>query len=287
MYSLLVVMALVTTAMTGPVMQFIYPKRLIDRDIAEADRAALGQVPAYRVLVAASGGPSDAAVMAVAAALVRGHSQPELVVSRLLPYRTARLEVGTGLSGELLEMTQAMTELDALAAPWRAQGLTVSELARFSADPGADLITQLETASAAMLVISEDHPDYSRIAPEARVRMVSVAAGTPATWPAVLVRGGSVASATAAAEVGALLAAAQSARLVLDAGPRPGKRFSQLISDLSKAGIDLQEGADAGAGALVVAPDGAGDGAHVVVREEPGPADRDPVVLIRALAAQG
>jgi Kef-type K+ transport system membrane component KefB len=287
MYSLLVVMALVTTAMTGPVMQLVYPKRLIDRDIAEADRAVLGQAPAYRVLVAASGGPPDAAVMAVAGALARGHSQPELVVSRLLPYRTARLEVGTGLSGELVEMTQAMTQLDALAAPWRIQGLTVSELARFSADPGADLIAQLELASAAMLVISEDHPDYARIALQAQVRMVSVAAGTPVTWPDVLVRAGSERSAAAAVEVAALLAAAQSARLVVDAGPRPGRRLGQVVSDISKAGIDLIEGADAGADALVVAPDGAGDGAHVVVRAEPGSAEQDPAALMHAVAPQG
>jgi Kef-type K+ transport system membrane component KefB len=287
MYSLMVIMALVTTAMTGPVMQLIYPKRLVDRDIAEADRAALGHAPAYRVLVAASGEPSDATVMALAAALARGHSEPELVVSRLLAYKTTRLEVGTGLSGELLEMTQAMTQLDAMAAPWRVQGLAVSELARFSADPGADLIAQLETASAAMLVISEDHPDYAQIAQEAQVRMVSVAAGTPATWPAVQVRAGSAPSATAALEVGAMLAAAQSARLVLDAGPRPGKRFSQLVSDVRKAGIDLHEDTDAGAEALVVAPDGAGDGAHIVVREERGSGDRDPVVLMPVLAPQG
>jgi Kef-type K+ transport system membrane component KefB len=286
MYSLMVIMALVTTAMTGPVMQLVYPKRLIDRDIAEADREALGQAPGYRVLVAASGAPSDSAVMAVAAALVRGQGQPELVVSRLLPYRSARLEVGTGLSGELLEMTQAMAQLDALAAPWRIRGVTVSELARFSADPGADLIAQLEVASAAVLVISEDHPDYARIAQQAQVRMVSVAAATPVTWPAVLVRAGSEPSATAAVEVAALLAAAQSARLVLDAGPRPGKRLGQALSEISKAGIDLTEGADAGADALVVAADGASEGAHVVVRAEPGTADREPV-RIQALQPQG
>jgi Kef-type K+ transport system membrane component KefB len=290
-YSLMVVMALVTTAMTGPVMQLVYPKRLIDRDIVEADRAALGQAPAYRVLAAASGAPSDTAVMAVAAALVRGHGyghgQPELVVSRLLPYRTPRLEVGTGLSGELVEMTEAMAQLDALAAPWRVEGLAVSELARFSPDPGADLITQLELASAALLVISEDHPDYARIAQQVQVRMVSVAEGMPVTWSAVLVRAGRGPGAAAAVEVGALLAAAQSARLVLDAGPRPGKRLSQLISGIGQAGIDLTEGEDAGADALVVAADGASDGAHVVVRAEPRSADQEPAVPLPAMTPQG
>jgi len=288
MYSLLVIMALVTTAMTGPVMQVVYPRRLIERDIAEADQAALGQTPAYRVLAAVSGAPSDTAVVAVAAALVSGHDPAELVISRLLPYRTARLEVGTGLSGELVEMTQTMAQLHALAAPWRSQGLAVSELARFSADPGADLIRQLEVASAAALVICDDHPDHGPVAAQAQARMVSVAAGTPVPWPAVLVRTSGGPGATAAVEVGALLAAAQPARLVLDRGPRAGKRLDQFVSDLGEAGIDLTLGPDAGAGALVVAQEGdAGEGAHVVVRAEPGSADTDPAVPVRALQPQG
>jgi hypothetical protein len=89
-------------------------------------------------------------------------------------------------------------------------------------------------------------------------------------------------------EVGALLAAAQSARLVLDRGPRAGKRLGQFAADLGKAGLDLTLGVDAGADALVVAADGyAGDGAHVVVRAEPGSADTDPAVPVRTLQPQG
>ena len=51
LFTLMVVMALVTTAMTGPMLAVIYPKRLIDRDIADAERAALSAGAAYRVLV--------------------------------------------------------------------------------------------------------------------------------------------------------------------------------------------------------------------------------------------
>jgi Kef-type K+ transport system membrane component KefB len=46
LYSLMVVMALVTTIMTGPLLKVIYPERMIQRDIADADRALLGGHPA-------------------------------------------------------------------------------------------------------------------------------------------------------------------------------------------------------------------------------------------------
>ncbi|MFD0890866.1 cation:proton antiporter, partial [Streptosporangium algeriense] len=42
LYSLMVVMALLTTAMTGPLLRRIYPGRRVARDIAQAERAALG-----------------------------------------------------------------------------------------------------------------------------------------------------------------------------------------------------------------------------------------------------
>jgi len=38
----MIVMAIVTTAMAGPLLHFIYPERFVRRDIEEADRIALG-----------------------------------------------------------------------------------------------------------------------------------------------------------------------------------------------------------------------------------------------------
>ena len=43
LYTLMVVMAIVTTGMAGPLLKVIYPNRIMERDIAEADRSALGR----------------------------------------------------------------------------------------------------------------------------------------------------------------------------------------------------------------------------------------------------
>src|SRR6185437_3462241 len=49
LYTLMVVMAIVTTGMAGPLLRVIYPNRIIERDITEADRSALGRAGAHRV----------------------------------------------------------------------------------------------------------------------------------------------------------------------------------------------------------------------------------------------
>ena len=51
LFTLMVVMAIVTTGMAGPLLKVIYPVRIMERDIAEADRAALGKTAAHRILV--------------------------------------------------------------------------------------------------------------------------------------------------------------------------------------------------------------------------------------------
>jgi hypothetical protein len=66
-----------------------------------------------------------------------------VVLSRLVPYPARALDVGSGLSEELLAMTNAMGELAGLAESVRARGLGAPLLARFSRDPDADLAAQL------------------------------------------------------------------------------------------------------------------------------------------------
>jgi hypothetical protein len=51
LFTLMVVMAVVTTGMAGPLLKVIYPDRIMERDIAEADRATLGRVAAQQILV--------------------------------------------------------------------------------------------------------------------------------------------------------------------------------------------------------------------------------------------
>jgi Kef-type K+ transport system membrane component KefB len=147
LFSMMVVMALVTTIMAGPLLSLVYPRRMVERDALAAQRPAAPPA-GYRVLVSLREGTTDAALVDLAADLAErgaaaGHGPGEVVLSRLVPYPARPLDVGSGLSEELLGMTTAMGELAGLAEAVRARGLGAPVLARFSRDPDADLAAQL------------------------------------------------------------------------------------------------------------------------------------------------
>ena len=154
---MMVVMALVTTVMAGPLLSLVYPRRMVERDALAAQRPAAPPA-SYRVLVSLSDGTTDAALVDLAAELAErgaataGGGPGEVVLSRLVPYPARPLDVGTGLSEELLGMTTAMGELAGLADSVRARGLGAPVLARFSRDPEADLAAQLAAIEPDVLV---------------------------------------------------------------------------------------------------------------------------------------
>ncbi|WP_281905998.1 cation:proton antiporter [Phytohabitans aurantiacus] len=154
-FSMMVVMALVTTAMAGPLLAVVYPQRTIERDILEAERAAAAAPAGYRVLVSLPAGDAARPLVDQAADLAAAAGGPaEVVLSRLVPAPTTPLEVGSGLSEELLAMTAAMDELAGLAESVRARGLAAPVLVRFSRDPEADLAAQVEAVRPDVLLTS-------------------------------------------------------------------------------------------------------------------------------------
>jgi Kef-type K+ transport system membrane component KefB len=282
LFSLMVVMALVTTIMAGPLLSLIYPRRQVERDIAEAERSALEGAGAYRVLVvvgsdAATGGVVDstaASSVALGADLVGSRRPAAVVLTRLISYQTSgRLEVGTGLSGGLLEITRTMDELDALASPLRTQGLTVPVRARMSDNPIRELLEQVADTVPDVLVIGADHPAYAQVREAFLGVLVIVATTPPVTWESVLVRLGGGGRTEAALQVAAQLAAARGVELVVDAGQRASRSVQDVVSELNRHGLPARLGSSA-TGLVVGVDADRTDGAHLVVRPEPA---RDPV----------
>jgi len=222
--------------------------------VSEAPRSS-GPARVLVVVPAESAAP----VVELAADLAGPRRPAEIILNRLLPQSTAPLELGTGLSGELLAMTSSMGELARLAEPVRARGLAATVLARFSNDPAGDLDTRIR-AIEPDLVVTRD--GYATAAAD----VVTVTAPLPASWRSVVVRvaaGG--ADAEAALRVGAQLAAARSVDLLVDAGPKPPRRIVAAVGELTEHGIPTRLGGTAPVSALVVG-DGGADGAHLVVR---------------------
>ncbi|WP_018350538.1 cation:proton antiporter [Longispora albida] len=201
LFSLMVVMALVTTVMAGPLLSALYPRSRVAAETTAADQAGLALAPGtYRVLLAVPEAGPTPALAQLGADLAGGHARGELVLSALLPYRSG-LEVGTGLSGELLEMTRVMGELEAVAAPLRSEALAVPVLARFAEDPAAELARQVAATGPDLVLTTGQVPGGSRLA----VRVHDL----PGHWDTVVVddRAG-----PAARALGAAIAAQVTAR---------------------------------------------------------------------------
>jgi Kef-type K+ transport system membrane component KefB len=268
LFSLMVVMALVTTVMAGPLLTLIYPRRQIERDVEEAEKAALGVADAYRVLVVVDD-HTDRAVVDLGADLAMARRPAELVLSHLVPYQTpGRLEVGSGLSGDLIEMTRVMGELDALAAPIRARGLAVPVLARLSTDPVLELPAQVRATEPDLILLPAGHPAEAALREGGR--LVTVTA-PPAAFAVVTVRTN---GADGALQLAAQIAAARGIELVVDPGGRSARRVTGTVEELTRHGLAARISDGPAAGLVVAAAGRAGAGAHLVVPESE-PADPD------------
>jgi K+:H+ antiporter len=164
LYSLMVVMALITTAMTGPLLNWIYPARRVARDLAEARAAALGPHVAHRVLVVVEE-PAQAVDLAplVQAEAAKGTGTTEIVLVHLRPYPAERLEVGLGLSAELAEMAGTLADLERLAAALRTRRLTVQVVSRFAADAAAELPELVARAEPDVIISAPTAPGYAAV----------------------------------------------------------------------------------------------------------------------------
>jgi Kef-type K+ transport system membrane component KefB len=276
LYSLMIVMAIVTTVMAGPLLHFLYPGRFLVRDIAEADLAALGTAAGHRILVLIEAPEPAAPLVEVGAALAASREHSQLILSHLVAdQHDTRLEVGTGLGGELLGMTRSTGELQALADRAAARGVPEVVSSRLTQEIAAELPGYLAAAAPDTIVLGPGGTSRETLAAQGAVRLVTVLRSLPEAPAAVAVLWTPGESGAAAVQVAAQLAVADRLKLVISpAGGRP----ADLAAELTRDGIAASDGPPP-ARAIVVAAaaDSSGD-AHLTVlagsREDCGDLDQ-------------
>jgi hypothetical protein len=253
LFSMMVVMALLTTVMAGPLLTVLYPKRMVARDLLERQPAEPG---AFRVVaVLPESGPADGFVD-VAVALAGTVRPAEVVLSRLVPFGTPSIELGSGIHADLLAMNRVMGELAELAGPVRRAGLTAPVLARLSSDPRRDLPAQVGAAEPDVVLVGAAQPGGEALRDAVEVELVTLH-GLPTTWDAVRVRAVDDGNGVAALRAGVRLARARGVPLHLDPGGRTPRRVAALAGTLRRQGVTVVTGPPAPAHrVLVVAGDG-------------------------------
>jgi Kef-type K+ transport system membrane component KefB len=242
LFTMLVVMAVVTTVMTAPLLKIVYPDRLVAKEVEEAEQAALGIPNAYRVMVVLGDAQADAPLASLAADFAASETPSQVVLSLFRPQATAQLEIGSGLSIELAEMAGVMGELEALAEQVRARGIDCVVLTRFSTDPTADAISQVSGINADLLLVSPDaNINLERLLAEVEITVGSWdGATTVANVPGpvtALARAGD--EAEAAIALGLRLSAVRGRVLqLIDDGSR--RRISGLTERLERFGVTVE-----------------------------------------------
>jgi Kef-type K+ transport system membrane component KefB len=276
LYSLMIVMAIVTTVMAGPLLHFLYPGRFLVRDIAEADLAALGTAAGHRILVLIEAPEPAAPLVEVGAALAASRERSQLILSHLVAdQHDTRLEVGTGLGGELLGMARSTGELQALADRAAARGVPEVVPSRLTQEIAAELPGYLAAAAPDTIVLGPGGTSRETLAAQGAVQLVTVLRSLPEAPAAVAVLWTPGESGAAAVQVAVQLAVADRLKLVISpAGGRP----ADLAAELTRDGIAASDGPPP-ARAIVVAAaaDSSGD-AHLTVlagsREDCGDLDQ-------------
>src|SRR5258708_11022099 len=264
LFALMVVMPFVTTGRAGPLLKVIYPNRIMERDIAEADRAALGKAAAHRIVVLIDALTTAAPLIGVGSRLAASRPHTHLVLSHLVPHEPAgRLEVGAGLGGELLQMTQTMARLQELAAG--AGGGHAMVQSRFSDDVSAELPSYVAAADPGTVVLRPGSGQVEALGANGATQLVYVLRPLPAAPAAAVVRWARGADGEAAVQVAAQLSVASGLDLVVTPS---GRQATSVAADLRKRGLPARSGTEP-AGAVGVAPL---SGLEHAARQTPPPA---------------
>ena len=277
LFAMLVIMAVVTTLMAGPLLKLLDPKneygRGVEDEFADAALAAVQAhpelpVPERSILVAPETDAAVGPLVALAEPLSRTEPPRELIIARLVrPPRGAGAGVRGGLQSENLALEQASRAINDLRERLASDGVVARGVALSSTDPGSDLVHIVEHEPVDLVltegrrrIIGEGVPlgDVGELMERAPcdVAVLVTKEGEPIALGAnapILVPFGGAEHDWAALELGSWLASSTGAPLMLlgAAGQTDeGKSVTRMLAD---AGLLVQQATGIATEPLVVA----------------------------------
>ncbi|WP_162891271.1 cation:proton antiporter [Aeromicrobium sp. A1-2] len=159
LFTVMVLMAIITTVMTEPLLRLFYSDRLVAREIALAEREELGLSADYRVVTVVNESQPEQMVD-LGVALLGDEASSQLVISRFDP-PVHQVEVGSGLASELAAVAASFEHMQGLERRATASGASAVVRSQFSGAVSADLDTQVRAADADAVVISTTDADLA------------------------------------------------------------------------------------------------------------------------------
>ena len=289
LFTALVLMAIITTVMTSPLLKKIYPDRMIEHDIAEAERAALGDAISFRVLVAIDD-PERAEPLVDMACDIALAQQPAEVV--LTSFEQQPEERGREMSSFLDTIATELDSLASLSERVRARGLAVQTFSQRTTALAADIAAQTKRMGARLVLVGDRRDDPAWVATVAELVAAGPAdvgvvvaplprAGASAPTGTPVVEAGEGPAAVAALEYGVRMALPTHLGPVvvgLAEGSRGTRRYRTVLDRMAELG---RPGRVEPAALDTVAGAGAAAGATAVVRPFASPKGLQPVEQAR------
>jgi Kef-type K+ transport system membrane component KefB len=166
LFAMLVIMALVTTLMAGPLLRILDPKNElgapVEEELAEAREESVAAFPAVSIpeqsiLVAPQGEHALDQLRALAEPLARSEPSRELIVARLVRPPRSGWARG-GLQTENLLLSDATAETAEARKGLIDSGIAARAVAFASADPGADLVRLVRSEEIALVLMDGSRP---------------------------------------------------------------------------------------------------------------------------------
>ena len=263
LFAMLVIMALVTTLMAGPLLRLLDPRNElgapVEEELAEAREASVTEFPAVpipeqSILVAPQGEAALEQLRSLAEPLARSEPPRELILARLVrPPRGASARGGLQTENRLL--AEASAEVEAARHELIDAGVAARAVAFVSSDSGADLVRLARSEEIALLLIDGRRPLLGEGVPRGEVGevlreapcdvAVLVAKEGESVLPGpeggVVVPFGGAEHDWAALEIGAWIAAATGAPLNLLGAAGQSEERARVTRLLGDAGLLVQQ----------------------------------------------
>lgn len=179
-FSMMVLMALVTTFMTAPMLRLLDPRNRygapVEQELAQSREKSMVAFPTLvlpesAILVAAQAEAALPTLLELAEPLARSEPPRELILARLLrPPRGA--SVRAGLQTENALVSRATETLDGLQRDLIATGIAARPVAFSSAHPGEDLARLAESEEIDLLIVDGRRPLVGEPVPLADIKPV-------------------------------------------------------------------------------------------------------------------
>ncbi|MCU1393274.1 MAG: sodium/hydrogen exchanger [Ilumatobacteraceae bacterium] len=257
LYTLLVIMAVVTTAMAGPLLKLVYPDRWLERDIADAERKRTSTAT-DRVAILVDDITAAQPLADLAAAYGGGRKTGSVTIVRLTPQ-------GAGLAS----FADDLGEMKTLRETIEQAGLTCQIISRSSVDRAADVAAEIERLAPSAVVISASDDSLVPVLRHLGCDVL-IPSGSITGAAGVTAHAGGSSAELAAVEIAVRIALANGVPLHSDG------LSSRLARQIKQLGVERVEAAPAGAISV-----GATTTDTVVVH----PGERDRVPLDEALGS--